>query len=75
MFNACKKNNYDYMEKNKDRLTQRELCTRDNRGSTPLYVAVANKHVDVARYLLDRGVPVNVRNENGNTVLHKAFML
>jgi ankyrin repeat protein len=75
MFNACKKNNYNYIEKNKDRLTMRVLETsRDHKGNTSLYVAVANRHKDTAIYLIDKGVSINSKNENGNTPLHKAFM-
>jgi ankyrin repeat protein len=74
VFNACKKNNYGYIDKNKDRLGLSALCSHDARGNTPLYMAVANRHIDTARFLLDKGVPINIKNENGNTVLHKAFM-
>jgi ankyrin repeat protein len=73
MFNACKKNNYTYIDRNKDRLTLKILLSKDAHGNTPLYVAVANKHLDTAKYLLDKGVPINTKNENGNTALHKAF--
>ena len=74
VFNACKKNNYGYIDKNKERLNVQALCTRNNRGNTPIYIAVANRHIDATRYLLDRGVPIDIKNENGNTVLHRAFM-
>mmetsp|Transcript_25983 Transcript_25983/g.19568 ORF Transcript_25983/g.19568 Transcript_25983/m.19568 type:complete len:119 (+) Transcript_25983:698-1054(+) len=74
MFNACRKNNYGYIDKNRERLTLPLLCSKNQRGNTPLYVAVANRHMDAARYLIERGVPVNIKNENGNTCLHKAFM-
>ena len=73
MFNACKKNNYNYIEKNRDRLTFKLLLTKDEKGNSALYMATANKHLDCVRYLLERGFPINTRNENGNTVLHKAF--
>lgn len=75
MFNACRKNNYTYLEKNRDRLTLKILqTTKDSKGNTPLYVSVANKCYDTVKYLLDRGVPANSKNENGNTPLHRAFM-
>jgi ankyrin repeat protein len=30
--------------------------------------------MDTVRYLIERGVPVNLKNEVGNTCMHKAFM-
>lgn len=75
MFQACRKNNYNYIDKNKERLTLKVMQTsKDHNGNTPLYVAVANKHQDTVKYLIKQGVDVNSRNENGNTPLHKAFM-
>ena len=83
VFTACKKNNYQYIEKNRERVGLAVLCAKNNHQNTPIYLAVANKHMDTTRYLLDRGkiidyhfvgVPINIRNEKGNTVLHKAFM-
>ena len=44
MFQACRKGNHNYIEKNRERLPLKLLQTsRDNKGNTPLYVAVANK--------------------------------
>lgn len=74
VFNACKNNNYGYIDKNKERLNLNSLCTKNPRGNTPLYMAVAHRHIDTARFLIDKGVPIGIKNENGNTVLHKAFM-
>lgn len=73
MFKACKKNNINYIEKNRDRINLKVLLTKDEKGNSTLYMATANKHIDCVKYLLDRGFPVNTRNENGNTALHKAF--
>lgn len=39
-----------------------------------LYTAVESRHMDTTNYLLKRGVPVDIKNEHGNTALHKAFM-
>jgi ankyrin repeat protein len=62
------------MDKNKERLTIGALCSKNDKGNTPLYIAVAYRHLETVRYLLERGVNVDAKNENGNTVLHKAFM-
>lgn len=75
MFQACKKGNVNYIEKNRDRLSPKVLeNSRDPKGNSGLYVAVANRQYDMAEYLIERGVSVNSRNENGNVPLHKAFM-
>lgn len=47
---------------------------QDSKGNRCLYIAVANKHTDTVKYLLDRGVKIDLKNENGNTALHRAFM-
>ena len=75
MFQACKKGNINYIDKNRDRLTLRILeNSRDAKGNSGLYIAVSTRQKDMVEYLLDRGMSVNSRNENGNVPLHKAFM-
>ena len=74
VFNACRKNNWLYIERNRERLNVDRLCSKDFKGNSPLYIAVANKHMDTVKYLIERGVPIEQRNEGGNTAMHKAFM-
>ncbi len=74
MFNACRKGHIDYLENNIDRLTLKELQTKDANNNTALYLAVANRHNEMALYLIERGARVDIRCDNGNTVLHKAIM-
>jgi ankyrin repeat protein len=74
VFNACRKNNFIYIERNKERINVEKLCSRDYNQNTPLYIAVANRHMDTVKYLIERGVPVDLKNEGGNTCMHKAFM-
>jgi len=74
VFNSVKKNNFNYIERNKDRIKVEQLCKRNRRGNTCLYLAAAHKNLESVRYLLEYGVPVDIRNEHGNTALHKAFM-
>jgi ankyrin repeat protein len=39
-------------------------------GETPLHSAIAERHVDVARLLINQGANVNARNQSGRTPLH-----
>jgi ankyrin repeat protein len=39
-------------------------------GETPLHSAIAEKHIDVAELLVNRGANVNVRNVSARTPLH-----
>ena len=53
MFQACKRNNIYYLDKNKDHLPLPMLSkSKDERGNTALYIAVAYKSYDVVNYLL-----------------------
>lgn len=45
---------------------------RKGEGSTPLIVACAKGHIEVAKVLLDKGADVNARNVNGWTALMAA---
>lgn len=76
IFAAVRQNNekflYDLFEKRDLKLKDFEI--KDELGNTPLYYAVANKFVETVRGLLKIGVDVNVKNEFGNTALHRALI-
>ncbi len=42
-------------------------------GSSPIYAAVKNGHMDVVRLLLENGVDVNVTNRDGGSLLRAAL--
>jgi ankyrin repeat protein len=48
---------------------------RDDRGCTPLIVAVEQDHLDTARYLLEKGAKVNARDNEGYSALHVVHSL
>lgn len=58
---------------NKD-LKLSDFEAKDEKGNTPLYYAVENKSYDIVKALLRIGVDVNVKNEFGNTALHRAML-
>ncbi|XP_072034633.1 uncharacterized protein [Amphiura filiformis] len=55
---------------------QKYLSDKDNEGNTALHLAVGNRHIDVARALIERGAPVNCKKStNGFTPLHQAAII
>ncbi len=72
---AAKKNNFTYIQKNANRITEKDLNVADKNGNTSLFYAVSGSHYETVETLLSLGANVNCRNEFGNTPLHKALML
>ncbi|XP_029832405.3 transient receptor potential cation channel subfamily A member 1 homolog [Ixodes scapularis] len=50
------------------------LSRKDKQQMTPLHYAVEGKHLEVARYLLERGVNPDAPSCTGHTALHLAAM-
>ncbi|XP_078600101.1 uncharacterized protein LOC144875153 [Branchiostoma floridae x Branchiostoma japonicum] len=48
------------------------VSVEDETGTTPLHLAAANRHVNIARYLLHKGANVDERNHMDETALHLA---
>jgi ankyrin repeat protein len=48
------------------------VSSKDDRGSTPLHLAAASGHKDVAELLIAAKADVNARDDNGSTPLHSA---
>ncbi|KAL0170485.1 hypothetical protein M9458_035081, partial [Cirrhinus mrigala] len=44
-------------------------------GRTPLHIAACEGHLNVVRYLLNKGVTINVKDRFGDTPLHNAVHL
>lgn len=51
---------------------KRNLSMRFEEGKTPLHIASANGHTGYVQFLLDRKVPVNVKDVSSSTPLHEA---
>ena len=54
--------------------TETNLEARNELTLTPLQVAVLHGHLAAAALLVDRGAKVNVRDLDGNTLLHQIFL-
>ncbi len=54
--------------------TTTNLEARNELGLTPLQVAVLHGHLAAAALLVDKGADVNVRDPDGNTLLHQIFL-
>ncbi len=51
---------------------KRNLSMRFEEGKTPLHIASANGHTGFVNYLLERKVPVSVKDVSSSTPLHEA---
>lgn len=48
-------------------------AVQNNKGVRPVFVALENGNFDAAREIFDMGMPVNCRDQKGNTPLHWAL--
>ena len=48
------------------------MCVTNRRGSNCLHVACQKGHMDLVKYLIACGVPINAQNNAGNTPIHMA---
>lgn len=48
------------------------VCETSCKGWTPLMIAAAENHIDVVKFLLEKGANPNVQNQYGRTALHFA---
>lgn len=46
-----------------------DVNLRDNNGNTPLYYAIRNKNVEIAKYLVEKGSNYHAKNKLGKTPL------
>ena len=54
--------------------TETNLEARNELALTPLQVAVLGGHLAAAALLVDKGADVNVRDPDGNTLLHQILL-
>ena len=71
---AARTNNVDYIRQMGQSHYTSEFNFTDQKGRTPLYVAVENKNIEVIRELVKIGADVNARCVDGNTCLHRMMM-
>jgi hypothetical protein len=49
-----------------------DIEARDEKGMTPLHIALMVGHTEMVKFLLEKGADVNARDDNGWTPLHWA---
>jgi ankyrin repeat protein len=49
-----------------------DVNSKNNVGSTPLYLACTFRHANVVKILIDRGANVNINTKNGRTPFQQA---
>ncbi|RZF44407.1 hypothetical protein LSTR_LSTR010036 [Laodelphax striatellus] len=66
-------NDYEGLKKEfENEITKEELEQKDVRGRSPLMLAVTLGHLEVAKFLMQRGANVNTENREGWTVVQEA---
>jgi len=51
-----------------------QVFSKNNDGYTPLHMAAAKGHLEIAQFLLASGAEVNARTDRGTTPLHVAVL-
>jgi ankyrin repeat protein len=74
LFRACSINNITWIRQNLDFLSKKELNFLDNLRISPLYLSVSKGFVPIVKYLVKIGAKLELKNEFGNTVMHKAMI-
>jgi len=69
MFIACEKGKIDLFNLLMKYSSIDHLNKQNNKGTTALWIASCNRHVDIVNALLDNGVNPNIPNEKGDTAL------
>ena len=72
LLDECRKGNIDGVKK----LVASDsslINTKDEKGFTPLILAVYNNHVSLSQYLISKGANVNAQDNSGNTALMGAI--
>ena len=50
-----------------------DVDAKNDRGNTPLYAALLSMHKEVSELLVAKGADVNIKQENGETILHQVI--
>ncbi len=50
-----------------------DVDAKDDRGNTPLYAALLSMHKEVSELLVAKGADVNIKQQNGETILHQVI--
>ncbi len=46
---------------------------KDHNDNTLLHLAIVDNQTDIIKYFLNKKLPVNIKNKNGDTPLHLAM--
>jgi len=76
IINSAKSNTLNYLKlkEQKNQLLPKYTNLTDNIGNTALYYAACFENYEIAKILLKNGANPNIKCENGDTPLHKAFL-
>jgi len=67
--------NYESIPSAVGSLSKLQLNALTEKGVTPLRLAVSHGHIDIVKYLLEKGANINSRDPMGSTPLHVACLL
>lgn len=69
LFVACEKGCLSMVKVLLKYLTKDDINQRNNKGTTALWIAACNRHIDVVHELILAGADVNIANEKGDSAL------
>ncbi|AYV77769.1 MAG: ankyrin repeat protein [Edafosvirus sp.] len=69
LFIACEKGNLELFNLLIQYASVEQLNRQSKKGTTVLWIASCNRHIDIVNVLLDKGADCNIANEKGDTAL------
>ncbi|XP_076465114.1 death-associated protein kinase 1-like [Babylonia areolata] len=72
LFRASEEGNLDNLKELSDRTDSIDLGTANKHGETAVHMAASGGHVDVLKFLQDKGVNISMKDNQGDTALYWA---
>ncbi|XP_070176153.1 death-associated protein kinase 1-like isoform X2 [Littorina saxatilis] len=72
LFCASEEGNVDGLKELSEMANNIDLSTANKHGETAVHMAASGGHVDVLKFLQDRGVNINIKDKQGDTAIYWA---
>jgi hypothetical protein len=74
LFDIVKSNDIRRMQHMSHNFSTQDVNLKDNQGNPPLYYSARQGNLQISRFLVSLGARLSDKCENGNSVLHAAFI-